>query len=125
MPAGRADFSAISKYCGSSARKAAHGFSSFFVRPELVADGIRLAAVLAVQGSIGRQSRLPCLDPCRCEPLRNVGARAKVHLVGSLALKCRVRKALVVLLDMESDQFSDGRDMVQRIEVQPLMTSCS
>ena len=33
-----------------------HGFSSFLVRPESVAQGIRLAAVRAVQGSMGRQT---------------------------------------------------------------------
>jgi len=45
----------------------------------------------------------------------------KMHLVGRLSAKRRVRKHAVEFVDVERRELSDGGDAVQRVEEEPLM----
>ncbi len=85
-----------------------------------VAEGNWFAAILAAQGPISEQTRLPRGDLGVLKPFRHLAASSKAHLVGSLAVKRGMRKMRVMLLDVERDELSHGRNAVERVEVQPL-----
>ncbi len=72
-------------------------------------------------GAIRRQAGGASRFSPAVEILGNVLARTEVHLVGSLALKSRVRESSVVFPDVEVDEASEGARGVEFIQVKPLV----
>ena len=67
------------------------------------------------------QASLPCCGSGCLELFRNIGASAKVHLVGSLAIKGGMRQLGVMLLDVKRDQLLHRRQAIECVQLQPLV----
>ena len=76
---------------------------------------------MAIEFSIRLQSQLPGGEHRGLKLLRDVIARAKVHLVRSLTVECRVGKLAVVLLDVKLNELPDAGCRVECVEEQPLV----
>jgi len=66
----------------------------------------------------------PCLRvlcTARNELVGDVSTTPEVHLIGRLALERTVRHRLVVLRHVERDELPDHRQVVERVQVQPLV----
>ncbi len=80
---------------------------------------------MAISFTVRLEPEFPSLQLGFFQRLRDIVARAKVHLVRRLPLERRVWQMAVVLIDVECDQLPHAGRSVQGVQEQPLMLNHS